>query len=160
MREGPLAALFRKTDEEGIEGERRPPEAEPKKLDEQKPRTGRPFPAADSRKVKEHAQELRPAPPSARVEAEPERRPARSPEERLRDVFAADIPENMLERSPAPTRTHDEYRGRYGREEPKVSAVPAQILQHLRGEKSVAESWPARGITQFTVFAWKGTASL
>src|SRR4051812_46657101 len=99
MREGPLAALFRKTDEEGLEGESRPAEQPPAR--EPKPPTGRPFPAADAERVQEHAEELRPAPPSARVE-EPVKRPARSPEQRLREVFAADIPENIMERTPPP----------------------------------------------------------
>src|SRR4051794_39941267 len=104
MREGPLAALFQRTDEEGVEGERRPPERRPeeKPADERKPVTGRPFPAAPSAKVEEHADELRPAPPSARVD-EPQTRPARTPEQRLREVFAADIPENIMERAPAPS---------------------------------------------------------
>src|SRR5437764_6326030 len=118
MREGPLAALFRRTDEEGAQEERRP-ERKPKKKPaaEHKPVTGRPFPAAKSPEVEDHTDELRPAPPSARVEnAEP--RPARSPEQRLREVFAADIPENIMERTPV----RDEYRGRYGREEPVPAA--------------------------------------
>jgi cell division protein FtsZ len=131
MREGPLAALFQRTDEEGAEGERRPPERRPeeKPADERKPATGRPFPAAPSAKVEEHADELRPAPPSARVD-EPQTRPARTPEQRLREVFAADIPENIMERAPAPSApTRDDYRGRYGREEPSISSIPAPMLQ-------------------------------
>src|SRR5690348_3555318 len=125
MREGPLAALFRRTDEEP--GEQRPEGGAPKeKPDERKPATGRPFPAADSRQVEEHAEELRPAPPSARVE-QPEQRPSRTPEQRLRDVFSTDIPENIMERAPAPAApTRDDYRGRYGREEPTVASMPAQ----------------------------------
>src|SRR5436190_14966696 len=129
MREGPLAALFRRTDEEGAQEERRP-ERKPKKKPaaEHKPVTGRPFPAAPSSEVEEHTDELRPAPPSARVEhAEP--RPARTPEQRLREVFAADIPENIMERTPTRAPVHDEYRGRYGREEPVPMAVPAPMLQ-------------------------------
>src|SRR5438874_9537325 len=106
MREGPLAALFRRTDEEGQE-EKPAPERKQRAqkkppAGERKPATGRPFPAGDSGEVAEHAQELRPAPPSARTgHAEPEApRPPRSPEQRLREVFAADIPENMMERAP------------------------------------------------------------
>src|SRR3954462_9583045 len=105
MREGPLAALFRRTDEEAPEEEeqKRPaggPEkkqrSQKKPSAERKPATGRPFPAAESGDVAEHAEDLRPAPPSARVEhtEAPAHRPARSPEQRLREVFAADIPEN------------------------------------------------------------------
>src|SRR4051794_27134901 len=100
MREGPLAALFRRTDEEGGQEERPPERKQPRKKEpsQRKPATGRPFPAAESSRVEEHAEELRPAPPSARVEhAEPaQQRPARSPEQRLREVFAADIPENIM----------------------------------------------------------------
>src|SRR4051794_15845605 len=138
MREGPLAALFRRTDEEGLEGERRPPERRRRPKEEppaeRKPATGRPFPASESGEVTEHAEELRPAPPSARVEhAEPPaQRPARSAEQRLREVFAADIPENIMERSSGRDRhapQRDDYRGRFGREEPQVSAMPAPMLQ-------------------------------
>jgi cell division protein FtsZ len=70
MREGPLAALFRKTEEEGL-GE------------DQKPR--------------QEAAPARPAPIRERPEPQTAPRPA---EERLRDVFSPDIPENVLE----PTR--------------------------------------------------------
>jgi cell division protein FtsZ len=80
MREGPLAALFRKTEEEGLHGEGRPaPEDRGSQLAERGP-----------------AQELRPSP---RVEAEPEPpRRVPTPEERLRNVFSSDIPENILDR--------------------------------------------------------------
>jgi cell division protein FtsZ len=124
MREGPLAALFRKTEDEGLEEERKPPARDP---EEHKPVTGRPFPAAESPEVEEHAGELRPAPPSARTHPESPARPARSPEQRLREVFSTDIPENIMDR--APTRERDEYRGRYGREEPSLAAIPAPVLQ-------------------------------
>ncbi len=74
MREGPLADLFRRTEE----GEDAAPREAPKE-------------------------------PAPRV---------RSPEDRLRDVFSADIPENIMERTDAPPRP------RYGREEPQVPAGP------------------------------------
>jgi cell division protein FtsZ len=117
MREGPLAALFRRTEEEGLEGEGRPPAAR-----ESSPQ--RPDPSSD----------LRPAPPSARgpegnkradglhgsdpeVVEEPARH-VRTPEERLRNVFSSDIPENILDRpgspkrtAPAPASTPDALRG-------------------------------------------------
>jgi cell division protein FtsZ len=94
MREGPLAALFRRTDEEAVEG---PPAAQDEvagRGSQDEPQTG---------------QELRPAPPSARgtegrgradglpADTEPERR-IPTPEERLRNVFSSDIPENMMDR--------------------------------------------------------------
>src|SRR5204862_5469104 len=39
------------------------------------------------------------------------------------------IPENIMERTPTRAPVHDEYRGRYGREEPVPMAVPAPMLQ-------------------------------
>jgi cell division protein FtsZ len=75
MREGPLAALFRKTSEEG--GEK---EGQQQKLPEP---------------------ESQPAEPEQRPvarEPEPQPEPVRSPQERLRHAFASDIPENVLER--------------------------------------------------------------
>ena len=62
IREGPLAALFRRTEEEGLG-------------DEQKPR--------------QEAAPARPAPVPER--REPPAQP-RAPEERLREVFSPDIP--------------------------------------------------------------------
>jgi cell division protein FtsZ len=69
MREGPLADLFRKTDEEARPEAERP---EP-------PKEERPEPAVEDW-----------------------RREIPSPEERLKSVFSSDIPENILERPPAP----------------------------------------------------------
>jgi len=103
MREGPLAQLFRQTDEPDAPeaGEARRDADEVRREAVQRP----------------ERQELRPPePPEPERRREPaweprgERRsPARSryegiptPEERLHSVFSADIPENMLERAPAP----------------------------------------------------------
>ena len=137
MREGPLAQLFRKTDEdEGAQPESHAAPAEPK--------AGRPLPEGGpspqiTRQVPEpqgHEEgltegqpapaERREAPPAPRghdlggrrteaarrAEEREERRREReerfgryegvpTPEERLRSVFSSDIPENMLERTPA-----------------------------------------------------------
>ncbi len=105
MREGPLAALFRKTDEEGLEDEPRREEKEE--------------PTSDQRPATSDARQQTPA--ARRVEepvrAEP---PVRTPEERLRTVFSPDIPENMLERPEPP---------RYGREEPHPAAGPQPVLE-------------------------------
>src|SRR5947209_4060811 len=134
MREGPLAALFRKTEEEGLEGTdvregdaRRPPAAEPPA------RTGRPQPAADGSTAPlpegdPRLGELRPAPPSARPEPEPEpeQRPIPSATQRLRQVFSSDIPENIMELAPT---SESEARPRYGREEPTVPSAPEPMLQ-------------------------------
>src|SRR5919202_4697807 len=87
MREGPLAALFRKTEEGGVEegaraeGEAHRPEPDP----------AHPQP-----------QELPPrrTPPEAEPAAP---QGARKPVDRLRDVFSSDIPDNMLERTPRPS---------------------------------------------------------
>jgi cell division protein FtsZ len=122
MREGPLAALFRKTEED--ESERR--EEEPRKRAEE-PRGGRPLPEDGP-----SPQVTRPRPESGRGmelteaakraqqraderarrrEREAEEEPysrydgVPSPEERLRSVFSADIPENMME-PPQPPRPH------------------------------------------------------
>ncbi len=121
MREGPLAALFRRTEEEGLHGEGVAPEDggrrteagghEPEPRREERPRE-------EPRRT-----ELRPAPPSARgpegnkradglhgasearvVEEEEAPRHIPTPEERLRNVFSSDIPENILDRPGTPTR--------------------------------------------------------
>ena len=108
MREGPLAALFRRTEEEGLHGEGRPPEAPADEATDHEPEAPR-------------RKELRPAPPSARgpeglkradglhgvedrVVEEPAPRHIPTPEERLRHVFSSDIPENILDRPGTPTR--------------------------------------------------------
>src|SRR5688572_20142718 len=98
MREGPLAALFRKTEDEGLE---EPLRKEPEET-----------PTSDQRPATSDAPQQTPA---ARL-AEPA--PARTPEERLRTVFSSDIPDNMLERPEPP---------RYGREEPHPAAVAAPV---------------------------------
>jgi cell division protein FtsZ len=130
MREGPLAALFRRTDEDAPAdskppaeqppaAEAAPPAAEPAKpLSPEEERQARR--EAERHSPVEGLEELRPAPPSQRhhheipPEPEPPQRPVRTPEERLRNVFSSDIPNDILQRSP--TRAADEYRGRYGRE--------------------------------------------
>jgi cell division protein FtsZ len=168
MREGPLAALFRKTEEEGLHGEGVPPAKAPteqpqpersREREEFRSPTGGVHespvdPPAVSRQQPEP--ELRPAPPSARkpqpapssreeadaerrreADAERERRErraARSPEQRLREVFSTDIPENIMELSPSVPTAPEPSAPRYGREEPRVSAPqpePVQILQPI-----------------------------
>src|SRR5215204_397417 len=69
MREGPLAALFRKTETDGLEA----------------PHAGAPAPPAPA------AQHTEPQPPPA---AEAPRTP--TPQERLRHAFSSDLPENMM----------------------------------------------------------------
>ena len=136
MREGPLAALFRKTEEEGLEGSDLRSE-DHRRSDKTPPaaRTGQPHPAADSSPEPlppedSRLEDLRPAPPSAReatpAPAHPERagEPARSATQRLRQVFSSDIPENIMELTPSSPAEP-----RYGREEPRVSTEPQPVLQ-------------------------------
>src|SRR5918999_5676261 len=144
MREGPLAQLFRKTEDDAEKGaESRKPEQEPK--------AGRPLPKGgpapqSTRQVPEPQAQQEPelkdeiedrsgpgrARPRAqgapiptqrmteaarRAEEREERRREReqrwsryegvpSPEDRLRSVFSADIPENILEHAPEPHEPH------------------------------------------------------
>jgi cell division protein FtsZ len=126
MREGPLAQLFRNTDEEAAEQPRR--EAE----EAAQPKLGRPLPedgphpqatrsvpepqahtdppattpeerAREARRAEREERRTQPAPAShagrvsgSRYDGVP------TPEERLRSVFAADIPENILDHAPTP----------------------------------------------------------
>ncbi len=141
MREGPLAALFSRT-----EGEGEPTAPEGKEAEQEGVGAASEGPAtgsaggveASERRV---AEELRPAPPSARRASAPPRvseirvrrgspadaegeAPAseRSPEERLRAVFSPDVPEDILER-PAPA-SEAGARPRFGRAEPRPQPVP------------------------------------
>jgi cell division protein FtsZ len=83
MREGPLAALFRKTAEDTAAGSDRPGEA------------------PDDRSEERAAP---PAPDAAAIAPTevPEPRHIPTPQERLRHAFSADIPENLLERPAEP----------------------------------------------------------
>src|SRR4051812_42747630 len=74
MREGPLAALFRKTETEGL-----PPAADD--------------PPAAPPRAAESADE---PPPVAPRREEPPARRAPTPQERLRQAFSSDIPDNMM----------------------------------------------------------------
>ncbi len=75
MREGPLAALFRKTDEDAPEGEATPAAPAPAESEAPHPSLRADAPAA-------------PAEPEVAIP---------TPQERLRQAFSADIPENILE---------------------------------------------------------------
>ena len=104
MREGPLAALFRRTDEdappeqEQAQGQPPAPPAQEQQLDYQQDRYSQP------------------------AEDEPQ---LPSPKERLSAAFAQDIPHNVMERSGEPSR---EYRPR---DEPRISrtAVHQPVLR-------------------------------
>jgi cell division protein FtsZ len=132
MREGPLAQLFRKTEDDDSKAERK------ERRPESEPRAGRPLPEGGP--APQLTREPREEPPREEPPREaPERAPAMemteaakraqqraaerarrreqeaprergwsryeslpSPEERLRSVFSADIPENILDREPSP----------------------------------------------------------
>jgi len=110
MREGPLAALFRRTDEESPEERDADQQAGPRA--EEDSRTREPEPRESPRP--DYAQQsIEPA------TEQPNRVP--SPKERLSAAFAHDIPHDVLER---PTGTQREYRPR---DEPRISR--AQVHQ-------------------------------
>ncbi len=104
MREGPLAALFRKTAEDAGAKEPTPEQGAPTEQrtsgEHQAPpeRTARPERAAP------HEREA-PAEPGHAPGAEPAHIP--SPQERLQKAFSADIPENVLERTSPQTAERD-----------------------------------------------------
>ncbi len=116
MREGPLAALFRKTaqdvDDRSGTQERTPPAP------------GAPEPAASDELVGPPAEE--PASPPAAPELEQEPR-IPLPHERLRHAFSADIPENVLDRpaarEPAPAEPEHDVYARVARDEPAAELV-------------------------------------
>ncbi|MDX6665451.1 MAG: cell division protein FtsZ [Solirubrobacteraceae bacterium] len=102
MREGPLAALFRKT-EEGGEGEQpqaeapAPPPAAPRR--EEPRREDPPAEAAPRREV-----------PHPSLAIPPVDKPAiPSPQERLRHAFSSDLPENLMDRPAAAPPRDDVY---------------------------------------------------
>src|SRR5215208_4177669 len=120
MREGPLAQLFRKTEE----GEARP-EQKPRQ-EEHEPKLGRPLPeGGPAPQVTRHVPEPqgnserqaateRMTEAARRAQERDSRRAEReeryggegipTPEERLKAVFSHDIPENILERDPVPAQ--------------------------------------------------------
>jgi cell division protein FtsZ len=134
MREGPLAQLFRKTEEDEARPEQKPRQEE--RAPEEEPKLGRPLPeGGPAPQVTRHVPE--PQGHTERTEAPPaqhpgdlggrmteaakraEEREARraereerwsrydgvpSPEERLKSVFSHDIPENIMEREPVPAQ--------------------------------------------------------
>jgi cell division protein FtsZ len=130
MREGPLAQLFRKTEDDA--SPKKPREDQPREEHEapREPRTGRalpedtspqatrrtPEPQAQEERAEERNFEQRATEAARRAEERARRReqePERergwsryegvpSPEERLRSVFSPDIPENILDRDSGP----------------------------------------------------------
>src|SRR3954451_10399117 len=110
MREGPLSALFRSTTEMDEEQLAAPVEA-PKPAPKAKPEP----PAEPERITLPEPPEPAPRIQRATPAAEP-----RAYEQRLRDVFSADIPNNMMEREPVS-------RPMYVREEPRAISTPQSV---------------------------------
>ena len=131
MREGPLAQLFRKTEEEEARPEEQPRQEERAPAPEQEPKLGRPLPEGGpapqvTRHVPEpqgqiegHHLEGRMTEAAKRAEEREARRRERegrygqhegipTPEERLKAVFSHDIPENIMEREPIPAQREPE----------------------------------------------------
>ncbi len=114
MREGPLAALFRSTEDEGLEerdersAETRAPAVQREAA--RRPEASTPQGRTEQAPIREpRAEHQRPA---SRPMREPIERPSSrydgvpTPEERLRSVFSPDIPDNIMER-PFETRHED-----------------------------------------------------
>jgi cell division protein FtsZ len=113
MREGPLAALFRKTAhdvEDELEGEERPTSP------------AQPEAAAPAETVTAPGPPVEPTVPAGMPEPEEPRIPL--PHERLRHAFSADIPENVLDR-PEESSVPREDAYAQARREPAVSGRPA-----------------------------------
>src|ERR687893_1335866 len=131
MREGPLAQLFRKTEEDEARPEQKPRQderrPEQERGPEQEPKLGRPLPEGGpapqvTKHVPEpqgnterHGQTERMTEAARRAQEREARRAERqdryggregipTPEERLKAVFSHDIPENILEREPVPAQ--------------------------------------------------------
>jgi cell division protein FtsZ len=121
MREGPLAALFRKTEEDGQEAAAKAGEPEakapkapktPKAPKEPKAEVEAPAPATPAARERKRDYPHPALGDEGGVEDDAPRIP--TPQERLRHAFSSDIPENVMER-PAPRRArpptpqHDPY---------------------------------------------------
>ncbi len=113
MREGPLAALFRKTEEDDLEPreEAPAPEPEPAPAPEpvREPRAHVPHPSLD------------PDVPAAAVEAPAPSPP--TPRERLNRAFSSDIPDDILERPRESRLTAGEHRAAAGSPSIRVVGV-------------------------------------
>src|SRR5918992_114609 len=171
MREGPLAALFRKTEDDEPQGREDEPRGDrrdesrtqepPQETRSRAPRGGRPLPeggpraeggdlgqraegpAPAQRSESGRRMELTEAAKRAQQRAdERARRREReadqdeswsrydgvpSPEERLRSVFSADIPENIMERTPGPPRAPEPQPAPYAM--PSAGRVTEPVLR-------------------------------
>jgi cell division protein FtsZ len=119
MREGPLAALFRKTEEDdqasgAARASQAPTEEEPTS------RLGGTPPVAHPRETGLPHPALSAAPPQP-----PEQAPVASPRERLRHAFSSEIPENVMERPSLRQPQFDDY----AVDRPYTSSGPASVGQ-------------------------------
>ncbi|MGZ4278480.1 MAG: cell division protein FtsZ, partial [Solirubrobacteraceae bacterium] len=131
MREGPLAALFRKTEEEGLEPaaeaptpERAPAPPAPERVPAPATPAARRQEAPPEQSRPRHPRETGYPHPSLGAEAPaPPEPPSRvpTPQERLRHAFSADIPEDIMER-PAPRSPEPAYADPYAR--PQADEAP------------------------------------
>ena len=152
MREGPLAALFRKTEEDGLE-----PEAKGRHQDREAARreSSRPEPSAERQPRREPAPET----PVGRERAE--QQPVSrydgvpTPEQRLRSVFSADIPENILDRSdqepihqPSSPLKHDPVLRVVGVGGAGVNAVDRMIDAQVEGVQFLAVNTDMQSLEQ------------
>src|SRR3954451_12861311 len=108
MREGPLSALFRSTAE--MDEEATTPQAEAAPVE---PPKAKPEPPAEPQRI------TLPEPPAPAPRIERQRPEPRAYEQRLRDVFSSDIPNNMMER--------ETQRPMYGRDEPRAISTPQHV---------------------------------
>jgi len=111
MREGPLAALFRKTDEEQPEAKAKPVQpVKPEPVRQPDPKARRDVPHPGLR------------PQAAEAAAEEPHIP--TPRERLRHAFSADIPENVMEVPPLRRAPERDPFARYEASTPSVAGSP------------------------------------
>ncbi len=108
MREGPLTALFSKTEEEQAKEPEQPAAKEPEKSSAREPEQplaeGRSAAARETGEERSAAVGKEQAAKRERtVEEDDESPPIPTPRERLRNVFSAEIPANMMERPAAST---------------------------------------------------------
>jgi cell division protein FtsZ len=125
MREGPLSALFRSTAESD---EGAAPEAEPR-VERVAPPAPEGDHAAPETPVRRGVADItlpdpEPAPRIRRSTPAAEPAQPRAYEQRLRDVFSADIPNNMMEREPVS-------RPNYGREQPRAISTPQNVAHPI-----------------------------
>src|SRR3954447_17270104 len=110
MREGPLAALFRKTEEDAEQprdAERAPEETpvEPPRAQEPQRREPEPEPAPEPQREIPRREVPHPS-----LAVPPVEQPAiPTPQERLRHAFSSDLPENLMDRAPAHAAREDVY---------------------------------------------------